>query len=68
MNSNIKTRAQVTDSSNDAIDSLSRATMITMGSVSGFVGLWSVACLASAMVGSGPIGLIKAWFSAVAGI
>lgn len=40
-----------------------------MGVASALVGLWAVACLASATLGSGsPIELIKGWFSAVSGL
>ncbi|NTV13680.1 MAG: hypothetical protein HGA96_07105 [Desulfobulbaceae bacterium] len=54
--------------SKEAIDSVSRGSIVTMGVASALVGLWAVACLVSAMVGSmGPIELIKNWFSAIIG-
>ena len=68
MTSNIKTQSKVTESSNTAVDSVSRSSIITMGVASGLVGLWAVACLISAMVDSGPIELIKNWFGAAAGM
>lgn len=62
-----QTKTQAT--SKAAIDSVSRGSIITMGVASALVGLWAVACLASAMLGSGsPIELIKGWFSAVSGM
>lgn len=62
-----KTRAEGT--AKTAINSVSRGSIITMGVASALVGLWAVACLASAMLGTGsPIGLIKGWFSAVSGL
>ena len=68
MNANIKTRSQAIDNSRDAVDSLSRASLVAMGGVSGLVGIWAVACLVSAMFDNGPLGLIKGLFSAVAGM
>ena len=68
MTTNIKTQSKVKETSNTAVDSVSRSTIITMGVASGLVGLWAVACLISAMVDSGPIELIKNWFSAVLGM
>jgi hypothetical protein len=67
MNTQIKTNAIATDSSNAAIDSLSKATMITMAGVSGLVGLWATACLAAAVVTNGPLGLISGYASALLG-
>ena len=68
MTTNIKTQSKATGSTNTAVDSVSRSSIITMGVASGLVGLWAVACLISAMVDSGPIELIKNWFSAVLGM
>ena len=69
MSSMIKSRTQSKASSQSAVDSLSRGSIITMGIVSSLVGVWALACLASAMFGSGgPVALIKSWFSAVAGM
>lgn len=45
---------------------------VIIGSVAAFtgvVGLWSIACLMSAMFqAGGPLGLIKGWFSALSGM
>jgi hypothetical protein len=68
MTTTIKTKSKATESSNSAVDSVSRSSIITMGVASGLVGLWAVACLISAMVDSGPIELIKNWFGAVLGM
>ena len=68
MTTTIKTKSKATESSNTAVDSVSRSSIITMGVASGLVGLWAVACLISAMVDSGPIELIKNWFGAVLGM
>jgi len=62
-------RTRTEGTSKGAINSVSRGSIITMGVASALVGLWAVACLASAMLGSGsPMGLIKGWFSAVSGL
>jgi hypothetical protein len=68
MTTTIKTKSKVTESSNTAVDSVSRSSIITMGVASGLVGLWAVACLISAMVDSGPIEMIRNWFGAVLGM
>lgn len=67
MTTAIKSKGQ--ESSKVAVDSVSRGSIITMGVASALVGLWAIACLVTAMIGSGsPIELIKSWFSAVSGI
>ena len=68
MTTTIKTQSKTTESTNTAVDSVSRSSIITMGVASGLVGLWAVACLISAMVDSGPIEMIRSWFSAVLGM
>ena len=68
MNANIKTRSQAKDSSRDAVDSLSRASMIAMGGVSGLVGLWAVACFASALLQNGPAELVRGLVTALTGM
>ena len=69
MSSMIKSQSRTSTTSKSAIDSVSRGSIVTMGVASGLVGIWAVACMASAMFSSGgPIALIKSWFSAVAGL
>jgi hypothetical protein len=69
MSTMIKTREKTREATGTAIDSVSRGSIITMGVASALVGLWAVACLVSAMIGSGgPIALIKSWFGAVSGM
>ena len=69
MTTAIKSQSKSQESSKVAVDSVSRGSIVTMGVASALVGLWAVACLVSAMIGSGgPIALIKSWFSAVSGI
>ena len=68
MSTTIKSQSKTTETSKSAVDSVSRSSIVTMGIASGLVGLWAVACLVSAMVDSGPVELIKGWFSAVMGV
>ena len=69
MSTMIKTQEKTRDASRTAIDSVSRGSIVTMGVASALIGLWAVACLVSAMLGSGsPIALLKNWFSAVSGM
>ena len=68
MNAKIKTTTIAKESSNVAVDSVSRITITTMGVVSGLVGIWAVACIVSAMVSAGPVGLFTGFISAVTGM
>ncbi len=69
MSTMIKSQEKTRETSNAAIDSVSRGSIITMGVASALVGLWAVACLVSAMIGGGsPLALIKSWFSAISGM
>ena len=68
MNAKIKTTTIAKESSNAAVDSVSRITITTMGVVSGLVGIWAVACIVSAMVSAGPVGLFTGFISAVTGM
>jgi hypothetical protein len=67
MNANIKTNAIAKESSNAAIDSLSKATMMTMAGVSGLVGLWATACMVGAIITNGPLGVVNGFVSALLG-
>ena len=67
MNAINKTRTQVRENAN-ATDSASRAAITLLGGASALIGLWSVACLVGATISNGPIGLVKAYFSAVTGV
>lgn len=41
----------------------------TIAAFAGLVGIWSIACLVSAMIQyGGPLAVIKGWFSAVSGM
>ena len=68
MNAQIKNTTIAKESSNAAVDSVSRITITAMGVVSGLIGLWAVACIAGALVSSGPVGLISGFVSAVTGM
>lgn len=47
---------------------ISKKALTAMAVPSALAGIWSVACLVSAMVSSGgPLGLVKEWVQAVAG-
>lgn len=68
MSANIKTTTVVKESSNAAVDSISRATITGMAVVSGLVGIWAAACLVSAFVSNGPGAMIRGFISAVSGV
>ena len=68
MNAQIKNKTIAKESSNAAVDSVSKITITTMGAVSGLIGLWAVACIVGAMVSAGPVKLINGFVSAVTGM
>ena len=50
------------------MDLASKATISLFGGTAALIGLWSVASLVAAAIGNGPLGLLKAYFSAVTGM
>ena len=67
MNAINRTRIQVKENVN-VTDTVSKVTVALFGGAAGLIGLWSVACLVAATIGNGPLGLVKAYFSAVTGM
>ena len=65
MNAINKTNTQVKV---NVVETAERTTITLFGGASLLIGLWAVACFAGALVTSGPVGLIKAYFSAVTGM
>ena len=68
MNTNIKTRTQVKDTSKSSIDSVSRASLIAMGGVSALVGIWAIVAFASALFQTGPVEMFKGFITAMIGV
>lgn len=67
MNATIKTNTATTVNSASAIDSLSRASLISMGALSGLIGLWAAACVVGAVATNGIGGLVSGFVSALVG-
>jgi hypothetical protein len=65
-NSNVRTRT-ATSTAATTKTALSSSVVVTTGISSAAIGLWAAACFVSALINSGPLGLIQGWFSAVAG-
>ena len=63
----IKTRTIVKENANEAVDSISRTTIIGMGVASGLIGLWAVACVVGAIATNGLSGLVTGFFAALGG-
>lgn len=60
-----KTRTQENTALNQKV---SGGALAALAAPSALIGLWSVACLVSAMASAGgPLGLARAWFQAVTG-
>ena len=60
------TRATVT--SGNAVDTLSRASLVTMAVSSGLIGLWAVGSLISAFVTTGVGNVVKGFMTALTGM
>ena len=58
----------VTNAKANTSSSADRMTISMMGGASVLIGLWAVACMVSALVSTGPVGLVKGFFSAVTGM
>ena len=67
MNAINGSKTQVKENVN-TLDTVSGATVTLFGGIAALAGIWAVACLSAALIGNGPIGLIKAYFSAVTGM
>ena len=67
MNAINRTRTQVEENVN-VLDAASRVTVALFGGAAALIGLWSVTCLVAATIANGPLGLLKAYFSAVTGM
>jgi len=65
MTATIKTRTNV--ATGNAIDTLSRASLISMGGISALVGLWAAACLVGAVMTNGIGQVATGFFSALVG-
>lgn len=67
--SKVRQDIRVEETSQTRLDAVSKATIAAMGAVSAIIGLWAMACLVSAMIGSGGLlALTKSWFQAVSGM
>ena len=67
MNAAVKTHSAANANTVSGIDALSRASLISMGAVSGLVGLWAVACMVGAMASHGIGGVATGLISALVG-
>lgn len=51
-----------------AVDLAAKSGLAAMSGGAALIGLWSVACFASALLTSGPAAMLTGWFAAVVGI
>ncbi|MGV1099314.1 hypothetical protein ACUUL3_07875 [Thiovibrio sp. JS02] len=66
LSSMVKTKTRTQAKAHSAVDTqVARNFLGTVGVASAVIGLWSVACLVSAMVSNGPLALVQGWFQAV---
>lgn len=67
MTATIKTRSTSNVNTAGGIDTLSRASLISMGVASGLIGLWAVACMVGAVMSNGIGGVVSGFVSALLG-
>ena len=68
MTATIKTNNDVKVASGSAVDTLSRASLVTMAVSSGLIGLWAIGCLVSAFVTNGVGNVALGFFNALTGM
>jgi hypothetical protein len=61
-------KAGIGENTRTALDVVSTSSIAAMGAGSALIGLWAFASLISAMVSSGPLGLVRGYIQAVAGL
>jgi chitinase len=67
MNAINKTKTQVKENV-QALDVTGKVTVALFGGAAALIGLWAAACFVGAVLSSGPVGVIKGYFSAVTGL
>lgn len=67
MTANIKTRSTTNVNTGSGIDTLSRASLVSMGVVSALIGLWAVASMVGAVMTNGIGGVVSGFVSALIG-
>ena len=67
MNAINQTKTQVKENV-QALDVVGKVTVALFGGAAALIGLWAVACFAGAVIGSGPLGVLKGYFAAVTGL
>ena len=68
MTATTKTNTRTTVASGNAIDSLSRASLVTMAISSAAIGLWAIGSLISALVTTGVTDVAKGFMTALTGM
>jgi len=68
MTATIKTNNVARVNTGTAVDTISRASLVTMGVSSGLIGLWAVGCLVSAFVTNGAGNVVMGFFNALSGM
>ena len=67
MTAAIKTHSATQINTASNIDTLSRASLISMGVASGLIGLWAAACVVGALMSNGIGGVLSGFVSALVG-
>lgn len=67
MTATSKTTSTANVNTTSSIDTFSRASVVTMGAVSGLIGLWAVSCMVGAVLNHGLGGVVGGLLSALLG-
>jgi hypothetical protein len=67
MTATIKTQSTSNVNTASGIDTLSRASLLSMGVASGLIGLWATACMVGAVMSNGVGGVAGGFVSALVG-
>jgi len=68
MTATTRTRSQVIDNTRNAVDSVSRVTLIVLGVVSCLIGLWATTSFVGALFSYGPAKMFTGLVTALTGI
>jgi hypothetical protein len=67
MTATIKTATSANVNTISGIDTLSSASLVSMGVASGLIGLWATACVVGAVMSNGAGAVVSGFFSALVG-
>ena len=67
MTATSKTQSATNVNTTSGIDTISRASLLSMGAASGLIGVWAIACMVGAVMTTGVGGVVSGFVSALVG-